>query len=81
MTDIHISHPRSAGQLVLPPGVYASRLPNGRETTSCYGCRWTLSSADSFAEARALGIECSMYGTDFPAYCWRRSKGIEGRRP
>lgn len=74
MPEIHISHPRSAGQLVLPPGVYASRLPNGRETSSCYECRGRLAYADSLAEARALGIDCSMYHGDWPEWCWRRAK-------
>ncbi len=75
MPDVHVSHPRSAGQLVLPPGVYASRLPSGRETTSCYECRGVLAFADSLPEARAMAMDCSMYGTEFPAWCWRKAKG------
>ena len=75
MSEIHISHPRSAGQLVLPPGVYASRLPNGRETSSCRECRDVLGFADSLPEARSMAMDCSMYGGDWPSWCWRKAKG------
>lgn len=65
----------------LPDGVYASRLANGRQTTSCSECRGMLAGYANPTAALAAGFECGMYGKDKDqlGYCYRQALAV-GRK-
>jgi hypothetical protein len=64
------------GQAKQADGVYASKLPNGRETSSCAECRDLLRSFASAKEAKAHGLVCSMYKSEWPSYCMEQAKAV-----
>lgn len=59
----------------LPEGVFASRLANGRQTSSCHECRQLLATFHSSQAAKAAGFVCGGPGSgvDICDFCYRQA--------
>jgi hypothetical protein len=60
----------------LPEGVFASCLPNGRQTSSCVECQDLLRSFASAKAAKDAGLVCGMYRAEWPSYCLEQAKVV-----
>jgi hypothetical protein len=59
----------------LPAGVYASKLANGRETTSCQECKELLTCFASPAAALERGFQCGgPQGNELVDHCWKQAR-------